>query len=69
MYIKDINDNGYIKHTNRDLPLEVFVIRTIASGVWLLQFVTVEIPLLRVEKKMVSPTIRMKQKLDCYTYR
>ena len=37
-------------YTNRDLPLEVFGIRTIASGEWLLQFVTVEIPLLRVEK-------------------
>ena len=31
-------------------PLEVFGIRIIASGEWLLQFVTVEIPLLRVEK-------------------
>ena len=30
-------------------PLEVFGIRTVASGEGLLQFVTVEIPLLRVE--------------------
>ena len=33
-------------------PLEVFGIRVIASGEQLLQFVTVEIPLLRVEKKI-----------------